>query len=203
FLFLQLDGASDKEMGSDQIKGSVQRKQAVNDNYERQKTYDRRHLFPVQHCHDQDTADSTFTLTNAVPQQETFNRGVWCRMEMTVIDLVEDNCEANSTYIVTGVVPGTTKLKNLVNIHVLMWTAFCCEDKKYRKMVSQAHYGNNSNEKVVNPVSLEKLEKHLKDHYNMDIDVFGGRCEKNTDLAESSSPPTKRRKSDNSCSDDF
>ncbi|KAK2908563.1 hypothetical protein Q8A67_004400 [Cirrhinus molitorella] len=50
--------------------------QALNRDYNIPK-YDRGHLVPVYQAQSQSCADATFTLTNAAPQDLSFNRGQW------------------------------------------------------------------------------------------------------------------------------
>ncbi|KAF5891417.1 endonuclease domain-containing 1 protein-like, partial [Clarias magur] len=55
-------------------------------------TPDKGHLVPVYHANTQSCADATFTLTNAAPQNPTFNRGRWRVTEKKVADFLTANC---------------------------------------------------------------------------------------------------------------
>ncbi|KAK2915737.1 hypothetical protein Q8A67_000111 [Cirrhinus molitorella] len=87
--------------------------QASQEDYWNEKKLNRGHLFPNGHAPDEITAESTFTLTNAVPQMITFNSGSWRAMEQNVRDYMDSNCRdqynANSilAYVLTGAVPGS------------------------------------------------------------------------------------------------
>lgn len=62
--------------------------------------YDRGHLKPAgdEPC-DREQMDETFYLTNISPQEPSFNRGIWKKLETHVRNLAEDN---DSLHIVTG-----------------------------------------------------------------------------------------------------
>ncbi|KAE8279453.1 hypothetical protein D5F01_LYC23042 [Larimichthys crocea] len=117
--------------------------QAVDKDYEKaekkkgQKVikYDRGHLFPANHASDQDELESTFTLTNAVPQDSNFNRGRWSQMEQCMKCIMDYFISAHNfkCFVVVGAKPGNTKLndnnniaKKKVNIPSMMWSAFRC-----------------------------------------------------------------------------
>nr|XP_023666610.1 endonuclease domain-containing 1 protein-like [Paramormyrops kingsleyae] len=182
FIEPQLDDCNEKSMSN---PGKVEKRgnnQALSENYkENNQVYHRGHLFPRQHANDQETADSTFTLTNAVPQYNKFNSVQWCCMEKEVTKLISEQCEKSEAYVVTGAVPGSGKLNNKVNIPELMWTAFCCKDKNSASMVGLAYYGENKEASVVEPVSVQELENYLKQKYG-DINVFNGACPKKLTL---------------------
>lgn len=62
--------------------------------------YDRGHLVPVDDLqYSYDSASSTFIITNVVPMERSFNRGIWQRIENYVSNFVEKYHEA---VIVTG-----------------------------------------------------------------------------------------------------
>lgn len=62
--------------------------------------YDRGHLTPVDDLqYSYDSASSTFVITNVVPMERSFNRGIWQRLENYVSDFIETYNEA---VIVTG-----------------------------------------------------------------------------------------------------
>ncbi|XP_045067733.1 endonuclease domain-containing 1 protein-like [Coregonus clupeaformis] len=112
------------------------------------KTIDRGHIFPCSYAPDEDTNKSTFTMTNAVPQERSFNRISWCTMECRVkIKLMTDCLDSNGkikAYVVTGAVPSTNnKLNDQVNIPSLLWTAYCCYNSNQRQWVAEAHWGEN------------------------------------------------------------
>ncbi|KAL1277324.1 hypothetical protein QQF64_023997 [Cirrhinus molitorella] len=144
--------------------------QASQEDYWDEKTLERGHLFPNGHAPDEITAESTFTLTNAVPQMITFNKGSWRAMEQNVRNYMHSNCRdennANNTlaYVLTGAVPGNRKMKR-VNIPSHMWTVFCCYNVNSKEWVSQAHWAENKDEKKANPIAtktLQQLEEFLE-----------------------------------------
>nr|XP_046175760.1 endonuclease domain-containing 1 protein-like isoform X1 [Oncorhynchus gorbuscha] len=148
------------------------------------KGVNRGHLFPNSHAHDLDTQKSTFTLTNIVPQDITFNDGSWKEMERNVRGTLVNNCkDANDqikAYVVTGAVTSKSNtLNDRVNIPDLLWTAYCCLDKK-NKWMAEAHWGRNKNEdqgKTLNPETLGALEKKLSEfHQGGRVQVFPKDC---------------------------
>ncbi|XP_016390079.1 endonuclease domain-containing 1 protein-like [Sinocyclocheilus rhinocerous] len=122
--------------------------QALNGNYEKS-GYDRGHLAPVFQAQSQSCADTTFTLTNAAPQNPYFNRGQWRVLERNIAKNLSDQCLPNkySVYIVTGVVPGTKNISNKVNVKVPshFWTAYCCLDNNNKCQISGGFIGVNEN----------------------------------------------------------
>ena len=62
--------------------------------------YDRGHLTPVDDLqYSYESASSTFVITNVVPMEKSFNRGIWQRLENYVSDFIE---KYNEAVIVTG-----------------------------------------------------------------------------------------------------
>ncbi|XDV33830.1 hypothetical protein PO909_004098 [Leuciscus waleckii] len=153
-----------------------------------QKEFNRGHLFPNGHAADQNTAESTFTLTNTVPQFETFNNGSWLRMEENVRDYMHSHCRDKDNinnilaYVLTGAVPGKrAPLNKRVNIPSHMWTVFCCYNSGDRKWVSQAHWAENIDEskdpdKTIRAKTLEKLQEFLQKQYNGEYRLFFNDC---------------------------
>ncbi|XP_045569298.1 endonuclease domain-containing 1 protein-like isoform X1 [Salmo salar] len=145
---------------------------------------DRGHLFPCSYAPDDDAKRSTFTLTNAVPQERSFNGGSWRRMECKVRDALELNCKKNNkieAYVVTGAVPSfNNTLKERVNIPDLMWTAYCCYNNNLKQWVAQAHWGENQKEdkgKKLPSNTLVDLYNILNQLYpGGDVQVFPDQC---------------------------
>ncbi|XP_056088740.1 endonuclease domain-containing 1 protein-like [Rhinichthys klamathensis goyatoka] len=164
--------------------------QACNGDYlNNQMNVSRGHLFPCCHAADEDTAESTFTLTNIVPQSIIFNSGSWSRMEQKVREIMNSHCrdeknrEEVSAYVLTGAVPNTKKpsadvLNNRVNIPSHMWTVFCCFNSKSNKYVSQAHWAENIDEDTndISVKTLKELQDFLKSIYNKETSLFNGDC---------------------------
>ncbi|XP_073698778.1 endonuclease domain-containing 1 protein-like [Garra rufa] len=135
--------------------------QALNGDYENS-GFDRGHLAPVYQANSQSCADATFTLTNAAPQDPSFNQGQWKKLEGDIAKDLSNKCIPNkyTPYIVTGVVPGTQNIKNRVNVPSYFWTAYCCLDNNNKCKISSGFIEDN---KKVTPdeKSVNDLEKEL------------------------------------------
>lgn len=147
--------------------------QALQGDYWNQKTLECGHLFPNGHAPDEMTADSTFTLTNTVPQKIKFNSGSWRLMEQNVRNFMDSHCrDQNNTdnilaHVLTGAVPSTLRLLNKrVNIPSHMWTVFCCYNVNSKEWVSQAHWAENKDERTSDTIA-EKTLQQLEDFLGM------------------------------------
>ncbi|XP_029610689.1 endonuclease domain-containing 1 protein-like [Salmo trutta] len=181
----QLDGGVEPVMSLEK-PGVIYTHQAVNQDYDidgKIKKVNRGHMFPKAFALQPVNQDSTFTLTNAVPQVKTFNEGSWAKIELEVKkDLKQclDNTGKPKAYLVTGALPSdnnieNNKLNKRVNIPDRLWTAYCCYNNKMKKWMAKAHWGENKeelNNKVLNPHTLAELYKMLKNHYQGDVQVF-------------------------------
>ncbi|KAI2644994.1 Endonuclease domain-containing 1 protein [Labeo rohita] len=142
--------------------------QALNGDYEGS-GYDKGHLAPVYQAQSQDCADATFTLTNAAPQNPSFNRGQWRVLENKIAADLSNRClpKKYSVYIVTGVVPGTKNIKeNRVKVPSHFWTAYCCLDNNKICQISSGFIGKNEN---VTPEekTVKNLEEELEILYKI------------------------------------
>ncbi|XP_042279512.1 endonuclease domain-containing 1 protein-like [Thunnus maccoyii] len=151
--------------------------QALDEDYTKS-NYDRGHLLPVHHRHSQASADATFTLTNAAPQNPTFNRGQWRVKEAEVADTLTTDClnRGFHAYIVTGVVPGNTNINNRVNVPSYFWSAYCCRDNNDRPQFSGAFYGKNDQTNTVTPIPIAFLDGALTKVYGTRFKVFANEC---------------------------
>ncbi|XP_042169391.1 endonuclease domain-containing 1 protein-like [Oncorhynchus tshawytscha] len=191
----QLDGGIEPVMGLEK-QGVIYTHQAVNqdyDEYGKDKKVNKGHLFPKSFAHQPVNQDSTFTLTNAVPQVKTFNEGSWGKMECTVRKILRKQCLDNNgqpkAYVLTGAVPSVNnKLNNRVNIPDLLWTAYCCYNSKKKEWMAKAHWGENqeeTNKQVLNPHTLSELYNMLKQHYpGGDVQVFPDQCPRGSSQKE-------------------
>ncbi|XP_051526729.1 endonuclease domain-containing 1 protein-like [Myxocyprinus asiaticus] len=163
-----------------------QNEQATNEDYSEENrekmNVNRGHLFPVCHAKDVTTAESTFILTNAVPQKVSFNNGSWAHMEQCTKQLMDKHClDTNnkvSAYVLTGAVPGNNKLNNRVNIPSMMWMAFCCCDSK-KNCFSKAHWAPNEDDENKNKIqmkSLKELQDYLKNTLGKELKLFNDKC---------------------------
>ncbi|XP_049326115.1 endonuclease domain-containing 1 protein-like [Astyanax mexicanus] len=182
FIEPQLDdpNSNKKKMESDGNKDQLP-KQAVNKDYEgtQDHHYDKGHLAPVRHASSTVCLDATFTLTNAAPQNRNFNRGIWSNTERNVANILTQECKNNDRYIVTGVVPGTDKLKERVSIPSHFWTAYCCLDNNRKVIASGAFIGRNEHSSTVEEMSVTELDRKLTVEYSKgEFTVFGGKCNK-------------------------
>ncbi len=142
-------------------------RQALNGDYEKS-GFHKGHLAPVYQAQSQNCADATFTLTNAAPQNPSFNGGQWRVLERNIAEELSDQClpKKYSIYIVTGVVPGANKIKNRVNVPSHFWTAYCCLDNNNICKISSGFIGENTN---ITPKTktVKDLEKDLATLYKV------------------------------------
>lgn len=167
-------------------------------------TYSRGHLNPSLHHHSSEDRRSTFTFTNVVPQKAGSNEGPWEELEQRVNQTLSSHC-LGKAYVVTGVLPYLSDDRWLRNHRVAvpeyMWSAYCCPDYDRRlpgdlrdTFPTYAAIGRNdrnSSEEIVpvdptakkqfrgydvRQMSLETLETHLKDRFNMEVRVFHEQC---------------------------
>ncbi len=147
--------------------------QALNRDYANS-GYDRGHLAPVFQANSQSCADATFTLTNAAPQNPSFNRGQWRVLEGNMSKELSDQCLPNkySVYIVTGVVPGINNINNRVKVPSHFWTAYCCLDQNKRCSDSGGFIGTNDNNSNIRRMSVAALEEDLRNLYGRTFQLF-------------------------------
>lgn len=146
-------------------------RQALSSDYEFS-GFDRGHLFPVYHTHDTDTMLATSTLTNAAPQDPSFNRGQWKKHEEDMANVLQQDC--SRAYIVTGVVPGNQVIGNNVRVAKSYWSAYCCFGYNGAK-VSAGYIGPDNNG-LVQKGSVTWLEDELSKHYGSFFSIFYGTC---------------------------
>ncbi|XP_031706495.1 endonuclease domain-containing 1 protein-like isoform X1 [Anarrhichthys ocellatus] len=155
--------------------------QAANTDYTNQ-GYDRGHLFPCSYASTKEDKESTCTLTNAVPQEPTFNKGSWNRMEQCIKCFLDEYCTNSNgvieAFLVTGAQPGTTYINNKVNVPSMLWSAFCCfSEKDGGKWLASAYWGKNvkdgSKNESLQAKTLEELSKELTTS-NSKFEVFPG-----------------------------
>nr|XP_020442301.1 endonuclease domain-containing 1 protein-like [Monopterus albus] len=140
------NGNDDKNMRDDTNMTYIY--QAGDYDYKDNQTFDRGHLFPSSYAFSENDKDSTFTLTNAVPQAATFNQGSWRRMENCIKCVMDKYCFNNSGvtegFVVTGAQPSIRDtLSNRVNIPSMLWSAFCCYSQNVSKWLASAYWGDN------------------------------------------------------------
>uniref|UniRef100_A0A4W6CF48 Endonuclease domain-containing 1 protein n=1 Tax=Lates calcarifer TaxID=8187 RepID=A0A4W6CF48_LATCA len=129
--------------------------QAGNTDYKNQ-GFDRGHLLPSSYGFSENDKESTFTLTNVVPQEGTFNKGSWNYMEQCVRCVLDKYCINNNDitegFVVIGAKPSDNDiLNNRINIPSMLWSAFCCYSRE-KGWLASAHWGEN----------IPDINKHLQ-----------------------------------------
>ncbi|XP_058479746.1 endonuclease domain-containing 1 protein-like [Solea solea] len=161
------------------------RHQAGNSNYSGcgNLGYSRGHLLPCSYGNTEHEKNSTFTLTNIVPQREKFNQGSWRNMEECVKCLLDEYCIDNNGktegYLVIGAQPGETRLNDAVNIPSILWSAFCCYSHSRDKWLASAYWGENRDD---DDRSLQmKTLAQLHDELRTPVEAFPQvQCPRNT-----------------------
>ncbi|XP_076594852.1 endonuclease domain-containing 1 protein-like [Chaetodon auriga] len=186
-----------------QMDRDVVTTQAVVEDY-KNSDYTKGHLNPSMHHKTKDDRESTFTLTNIVPQREGSNCGPWRELENEVLRKFKAYCKG-PMYVITGVMPYNSAprwINNRVSVPEYMWSAYCCrsystslpESEKpfFPTYAAVGRNDPNSGEEIV-PVnvnakasvrgydvrgmSLETLEGILRTRLRMPVSLFKGQCQ--------------------------
>ncbi|RLW02045.1 hypothetical protein DV515_00007610 [Chloebia gouldiae] len=154
----------------DKIKES----QAVPDDYKDLTDLDRGHLCPSGHMNSKESKMATFTLTNIVPQYSSLNNGKWRTYEHQ--KMMKKTADCKSTYVVTGAVPGSTKVSGgRVNRPSYIWSAACCLGENSQPKDAWGAIAQNDKNRV-EVISLKELEKKLTDLYGKTVTLFNNAC---------------------------
>ncbi|XP_056597520.1 endonuclease domain-containing 1 protein-like [Triplophysa dalaica] len=177
------------ELLKDEMGMSYENQAMDEDYYNNTCNVDRGHLFPSCHSPDQVFSRSTFTLTNTVPQKQSFNEGSWNRMEIKTKDMMGNYCrdemDQNNVlaHVLTGAVPGNSKLKERVNIPSFMWMTFCCYNISSESWISQAYWAPNEDENKADnikiaEINLQELQNSLSTKWVKITQLFNNNCKK-------------------------
>ncbi|KAI7811234.1 endonuclease domain-containing 1 protein-like [Triplophysa rosa] len=142
--------------------------------------FDKGHLAPVRQANSQECAYATFTLTNAAPQNPSFNRGKWNKLEKDMVNMVTSHCRMETAHIVTGVVPSVNNKKiinNRVNVPSHFWTAYCCHHITSNQLSSGGAIGENiKTETPPEQMTVRGLEQELTKYYGVSFILFDNNC---------------------------
>lgn len=150
-------------LGQDHPGVYLGERQALNEDYTNS-GFDRGHLNPNGH-HPVPSRNATFTLTNVVPQNPKLNQNAWRIHESQLTELFLEKCP--KAYVLVGAIPSADSwiVKNnvkLVNIPDYLWNAYCCVDNNDRPIQSGAARARNTEDNLVEQLSLDKLETFLQ-----------------------------------------
>lgn len=156
--------------------------QAGDKDYKYNIDFHRGHLFPSSYGSTVLKRNSTFTLTNIVPQNKDFNSGSWNKMENCIKCVLNEYCKNNSNiegFVVIGAQPSNNRLNQRISIPSVLWSAFCCYSSSQKKWVAGAQWSKNRDDCHIHLGTLEDLEKKLS------IEAFPGKkCSKHTTLTQ-------------------
>ncbi|XP_019223077.2 uncharacterized protein LOC109205070 [Oreochromis niloticus] len=144
-------------------------RQALNEDFTNS-GFDRGHLNPNEH-HAVPSHNATFTLTNVVPQNPKLNKNAWRIHESQLTELhvalgwFLEKCP--KAYVLVGTIPSADSwiVKNNVkhvNIPDYLWNAYCCVDNNDRPIQSGAARARNTEDNLVEQLSLDELETFLQ-----------------------------------------
>ncbi|XP_048104055.1 uncharacterized protein LOC125297660 [Alosa alosa] len=106
--------------------------QALLIDYSKQQ-YQPGHLYPDCCGCDITSSESSFTLTNAAPQDEEDATDWHGQVEKVTANYIDNRCQPDSTHVATGMVPGNAWVvrggARRVNVPAHFWSAFCCTDR--------------------------------------------------------------------------
>ncbi|NXT96081.1 ENDD1 protein, partial [Anhinga rufa] len=155
-------------------KEQLSRSQAILDDYKNVTGLSRGHLNPSSHQPNFISRESTFTLTNIVPQDEKLNIGTWKNYEEQTMMRKTQGCK--TTYVVVGAVPGNNYIsEGRVNKPSHIWSSACCEvDTNHRKAWAVIAENDKDN---VELLTLGELESRLTQLYRRNqVFLFDSSC---------------------------
>ncbi|XP_077196451.1 endonuclease domain-containing 1 protein-like [Paroedura picta] len=145
-------------------KAQLQYSQAIHQDYKHLIGYNRGHLNPNGHQPNLDAKQSTFTLTNIVPQFIKLNSGSWNKYEHRTTRRYTQGCK--KTFAVVGAVPGNNYIAGgRVNKPSHVWSAACCYIDNNHLRSWAAIAANNENR--VEELNLGELEEELAELYQL------------------------------------
>uniref|UniRef100_A0A8C3Y1D0 ENDD1 protein n=1 Tax=Catharus ustulatus TaxID=91951 RepID=A0A8C3Y1D0_CATUS len=157
----------------------IGKSQAIDQDYVDAQGLDRGHLCPSGHQTGDDNKTATFTLTNIVPQYSTLNQGAWKEYEDITMAQKTQGCD--TTYVITGAVPGNTDISNgRVNVPSHIWSAACCVKCNKPLRAWGAIAENERSKNKVKVLELLDLENRLAGLYGgKGVTLFKNACARN------------------------
>ncbi|KAK7882826.1 hypothetical protein WMY93_029000 [Mugilogobius chulae] len=165
-------------LGKDHPEVYLGENQALNEDYTHS-GFDRGHLNPNGH-HPVPSRNATFTLTNVIPQNPKLNQNSWRIHESELTELFLDRC--SKAFVLVGAVPSADNwiIKNnvkRVNIPDHIWNAWCCLDNNGVPVQSGAGVAQNTEENVVQKLSLEEMGEFLQQFSDQSVgELFHNNC---------------------------
>ncbi|NXB49155.1 ENDD1 protein, partial [Leucopsar rothschildi] len=155
---------------------TIGQSQAIDQDYRDALGLDRGHLCPSGHQTGNDNKWATFTLTNIVPQDMVFNQGTWHDYEEITMPQKTQGCD--TTYVITGAVPGNTNIANgRVNVPSYIWSAACCLKGKKPIRAWGVIAKNERSQNRVKTLDLAELENRLAQLYKRGgVTLFKNAC---------------------------
>ncbi|KAI7800762.1 endonuclease domain-containing 1 protein-like [Triplophysa rosa] len=153
-------------------------RQALDEDYTNS-GFDRGHLNPNGH-HAVPGRNSTFTLTNVVPQNPKLNQNAWRLHESKMTNMFKADC--HQAYVLVGAIPSLNNwiIKNnvkRVNIPEYIWNAYCCVDQNGRPVYSGAATAVNTELNVVVEHTLDEMVDFLQQYSDTPVgELFSGQC---------------------------
>uniref|UniRef100_A0A8C3U357 Uncharacterized protein n=1 Tax=Catharus ustulatus TaxID=91951 RepID=A0A8C3U357_CATUS len=150
----------------------IAKTQAIDQDYSAAQGLERCQLCPSGHQTSDDNKNSTFTLTNIVPLYTILNQGAWKHYGDITMAQKTQGCD--TTYVITGAVPGNTDISNgRVNVPSHIWLAACCLKGKNPFRAWGAMAVNDRDSNLVMDLELWDLEKNLAGLYGkLDITLL-------------------------------
>ncbi|KAK6481203.1 hypothetical protein HHUSO_G17402 [Huso huso] len=189
FIEPQLSGEEEENMiHPGQNKNAYKERQAISDFYVHT-DFNCSQLNPSEYQCNKERM-TTFTLTNAVPLDQCFNRVQWQKYKDWVKSLLMPFAGKGTAYFVTGVVPSGKLIPekelhtenmvwdfNMVAVPSHVWTALCFDAVDPEDSFSIAYMGENLPHGTIESFTVERLVKRLNKHYNTtDLSIFDNNC---------------------------
>ncbi|XP_012693334.2 endonuclease domain-containing 1 protein-like [Clupea harengus] len=153
--------------------------QALNEDYTHS-GFDRGHLNPNGH-HAVPGRNSTFTLTNVVPQNRNLNQNAWRIYESKLTEKFQGST-CWQAHVLVGAIPSANNwiVKNnqkRVNIPEYIWNAYCCMNGYGRPAFSGGATALNTEQNIVVERTLDEMVDFLQQYSNTPVGaLFREQC---------------------------